>query len=223
MALIDLWTTQVADKLGGTSNLNVDEATAAGYKGHNSPTGRPSENVLIKNKSTTDATGTAYFKGLEKPTTTVPGSMLAKSPFNDENIGKADFAGFSSVYGNFPTVDDKAVFSSENFTPHKTGDLGNGTFVDGFSRTATGRLYNEAAALAPYAAEPAEDPDPGEDDTEKKEIDKKIAVDLGAGDAAPSQPGFQNWKASRGGQGTVDDYMAEFGLTSDQVSEVPQS
>lgn len=214
MALIDLWTTQVADKLGGASNLNVDEATAAGYKGHNSPTGRPSENVLIKNKSTTDTTGTAYFKGLEKPTTTVPGSMLAKSPFNDQNIGKEGFAGFSSVYGNFPAPNDEPVFSPENFTPHKTGHQGDGIFVDGFSRTATGKLYNEAAALAPYTAETAEDPD-DDDDTE-------TLGDLGAGDAAPSQPGFQNWKASKGGQGTVDEYIAEFGLARDQVSEVPQ-
>ena len=207
MALIDLWTTQVADKLGGTSNLNVDEATAAGYKGHNSPTGRPSENVLIKNKSTTDATGTAYFKGLEKPTTTVPGSMLAKSPFNDENIGKADFAGFSSVYGNFPTDSDgKSVFSSENFTPHKTGDLGNSTFVDGFSRTATGKLYDEAAALAPYSAVTAEDPDDDDgDDGEGGET----------ADASTSRPTFDEWKLANGGHGTEANYRNEFGI-SDQ-------
>lgn len=209
MALIDLWRTHVADKLGGVSNLNVDTATAAGYKGHNSPTGRPSENVLIKDKSTTDTTGTAYFKGLEKPTSSAPGSMLAKSPFNDTNIGKAGFAGFSSVYGNFPDVDDQPVFSPENFTPHKTGDMGD-NFVAGFKRTATGKLYNVAAALADYTPTNTEDTESGE------------GGDEGAGDAAPSQPGFENWRASKGGQGTIDEYMSEFGLTRDQVSEVPQ-
>lgn len=208
MALIDLWTTHVADKLGGTSNLNVDEATAAGYKGHNSPTGRPTENVLIKNKSTTEDGGTAYFKGLEKPTADITGSMRAKTPYNDTNIGKEEFDGYSSVYGNFPQPNGQSVFSLSNFTPHKTGDLGDGTFVDGFGRTATGKLYDVAAALAPYTAATVEDSEGDESS--------------GAGDGAPAQPGFENWRASNGGQGTIDEYMIEFGLSRDQVTEVPQ-
>lgn len=212
MALIDLWTTHVANNLSGVSNLNVENATAAGYKGHNSPH-RPEEDVLIKDKSTTEDGGTAYFKGLEKPTTTAAGSMLAKSPFNETNIGKTDIDGFSSVYGKFPEPNGESVFSSENFTPHKTGEV-NGDFVDGFSRGATGKLYDVAAALADYSAVPATDTE-GDEGDEGGEGGEGSSD--GAGDAAASQPGYENWRESRGGDGTVDQYMAEFGLTRSQV------
>jgi len=205
MALIDLWKQRVADNLSGVSNLNVTDANAGGYKGHNSPD-RPEEDTLIKNKSTDAAEGVAYFKGLEKPSTQTPGSMKTKTPFTNDNIGNATADGFSTVFGNPPTAD--SVFSADNFTPHQAGQTDSGS-VSGFGRGVTGRLYDIAAAQADYSTEPAATGDSsstgttetGEDTTETGE------------DAAGDRPNFADWKADQpGGHGTVGEYRTEFGI-----------